>query len=189
VASEAEYVELGLQAEVDPVELAKRLDAVLSPGIDVLEGVTAVPGTSLADRIDASCWRIELPGVTFADAESAMTVFLAADVVEVERLMKQGVRRFDARQPVVSMTVSQVSEDDPASCVIIEIVVRHVTPSVRPDDVLSGLRVLAGLEPPVPPRALRLVQGGLTEQGGIVDPLEADRAAVVGERGTGTVPA
>jgi hypothetical protein len=46
---------------------------------------------------------------------------------------------------------------------------------VRPDDVLSGLRVVAALEPPVPPRAIRLAQGTLTAQGEIVDPLAADR--------------
>jgi hypothetical protein len=61
--------------------------------------------------------------------------------------------------------------------------VRQVTPSVRPDDVLSGLRVVADLEPPEPPRATRLAQGTLTAQGEIVDPLDADRdPAVIGER-------
>ncbi|WP_018351294.1 TIGR03936 family radical SAM-associated protein [Longispora albida] len=189
VASEAEYLELGLQTLADPAELAKRLDEVLSPGIDVVEAVTALPGTSLADRIDASHWRIDLPGLALAEVEAAVTAFLAAETVEVERLMKQGMRKLDARQPVVSATVSQVSEVDPAPCVIIELVVRHVTPSVRPDDVLSGLRVLAGLEPPVPPRALRLAQGALTEQGRISDPLDADREAIAGERGAETVSA
>jgi hypothetical protein len=54
---------------------------------------------------------------------------------------------------------------------------------VRPDDVLSGLRVVADLELPVPPRATRLAQGALTAQGGIADPFDADReAAVVGDR-------
>ena len=62
-----------------------------------------------------------------------------------------------------------------APCAIIDLVVRQVTPAVRPDDVLSGLRVVAGLEPPVPARVTRLAQGTLTPQGEIVDPLEADR--------------
>ncbi|GIG60952.1 radical SAM protein [Longispora fulva] len=189
VASEAEYLELGLQREVDPAELVRALDSVLSPGIDVLDGVVAAPGTTLADRIDASLWRIELPGVTHVDATSAVAAFLAAETIEVERLMKQGMRKLDAREPVISMIISQVSEVDPAPCVIIELVVRHVTPSVRPDDVLSGLRVLAGLEPSEPPRAFRLAQGALTETGDIVDPLEADRTTIGGERGVETVSA
>jgi hypothetical protein len=58
-------------------------------------------------------------------------------------------------------------------CAILDLVVRQVTPSVRPDDVLAGLRVVADLEPPVPPRATRLAQGRLTAEGEIVDPLVA----------------
>lgn len=61
-ASEAEYVEIGLTAPVDPAALAGALDAALPDGLDVLASVTAEPGTpALADLIDASRWRIELP--------------------------------------------------------------------------------------------------------------------------------
>jgi hypothetical protein len=67
------------------------------------------------------------------------------------------------------------SEGDGATCAILDLVVRQVTPSVRPDDVLSGLRVVADLELPVPPRAIRLAQGSLTAQDELVDPLLADR--------------
>jgi hypothetical protein len=41
------------------------------------------------------------------------------------------------------------------------------------------LRVVADLEPPVPPRATRLAQGTLTAHGEIIDPLLAvDQAAI-----------
>jgi hypothetical protein len=74
------------------------------------------------------------------------------------------------------------SEITAVRCAILDLVVRQVTPTVRPDDVLSGLRVVADLEPPVPPRATRLAQGRLTAQGEIVDPLDADRDGVaIGE--------
>jgi radical SAM-linked protein len=182
VASEAEYLEIGLQAEVDPDELRRALDASLSPGIDVLDAVVAAPGDSLADRIDASHWRIELPGVTAADARAAVTAFVAADDVLVERMTKQGRRSFDARNAVARISVDEVpaapSGVTAAPCAILDLVVRQVTPAVRPDDVLSGLRVVAGLEPPVPPRANRLAQGMLTAHGEIVDPLDADRQNV-----------
>ena len=62
VASEAEYLEIGLQAAVDPEQVRLALDAALSPGLDVLDGRGGAGGGSLADRIDASRWRIELPG-------------------------------------------------------------------------------------------------------------------------------
>ena len=178
VGSEAEYLEIGLQAEVDPAQLRLALDEALSPGLDVLEAVPAGEG-SLADRIDASRWRVELPSVDPAVAEAAVQSFLAAGEVLVERMTKQGRRSFDARAAVTHIAVTEQSDLPSgafaAPCAIIDLVVRQVTPAVRPDDVLSGLRVVAGLEPPVPPRVTRLAQGMLTAQGEIVDPLNADR--------------
>ena len=183
VGSEAEYLEIGLQAEVDPAQLRLALDEALSPGLDVLEAVPAGEG-SLADRIDASRWRVELPSVDPAVAEAAVQSFLAAGEVLVERMTKQGRRSFDARAAVTHIAVTEQSDLPSgafaAPCAIIDLVVRQVTPAVRPDDVLSGLRVVAGLEPPVPSRVTRLAQGTLTPQGEIVDPLDADRAAIGG---------
>ena len=183
VGSEAEYLEIGLQAEVDPAQLLIALDAALSPGLDVLEAVPAGEG-SLADRIDASRWRVELPSVDPAVAAAAVKSFLEAGEVLVERMTKQGRRSFDARAAVTHIAVTEQSDLPSgafaAPCAIIDLVVRQVTPAVRPDDVLSGLRVVAGLEPPVPPRVTRLAQGTLTPQGEIVDPLDADRAAIGG---------
>ena len=183
VGSEAEYLEIGLQAEVDPAQLRLALDEALSPGLDVLEAVPAGEG-SLADRIDASRWRVELPSVDPAVAAAAVKRFLDAGEVLVERITKQGRRTFDARAAVTHIAVTEQSdlpsEAFAAPCAIIDLVVRQVTPAVRPDDVLSGLRVVAGLEPPVPPRVTRLAQGMLTPQGEIVDPLDADRAAIGG---------
>jgi radical SAM-linked protein len=184
VASEAEYLEIGLQSQADPAELRAALDAALSPGLDVLDAVEATEGTSLAERIDASHWRLELPDVPAVVAAAAVSAFLAADEVLVERMTKQGRRSFDARAAVMSVEVASEapvpSGADGVRCAIIDLVVRQVTPAVRPDDVLSGLRVVAGLEPPVPPRATRLAQGRLvqstfTQQLEIVDPLDADR--------------
>ncbi|GGL14650.1 TIGR03936 family radical SAM-associated protein [Mangrovihabitans endophyticus] len=179
VASEAEYLEIGLRERVDPARLRAALDAALSPGLDVIEAVVASEGTGLADRIEASRWRIELSQVDPAAAARAVDAFRAADDVQVERMTKQGRRAFDARAAVTRIVLEErsgvPSEAGAAPCAIIDLVVRQVTPAVRPDDVLSGLRAVAGLEPPVPPRVTRLAQGLLTSQGEIVDPLEADR--------------
>jgi radical SAM-linked protein len=187
VASEAEYLEIALRAPVDPAELALALDRALSPGLDIIETVEASAG-SLPDRIDASAWLIELPGVERAVAVAAVQRFLDATEVPVERLTKQGRRRFDARHAVERLRVVDAviearsdapSGVDAAPCAILDLVVRQVTPAVRPDDVLSGLRVVADLELPVPPRATRLAQGQLTAHGEMMDPLAADREAAV----------
>jgi radical SAM-linked protein len=176
MASEAEYLEIALRAPMDPAEVRVALDAALSPGLDVLDAVEA-DGETLADRIDASAWRIELPDVDVERLAPAVAAFLAAPEVIVERLTKQGRRRFDVRSPVVRADASDAARAPGAAngfrCAILDLVVRQVTPSVRPDDVLAGLRVVADLEPPVPPRVTRLAQGRLTANGEIVDPLVA----------------
>jgi radical SAM-linked protein len=192
VASEAEYLEIGLQARVDPEWLRGVLDEALSPGLDVLAAVADPGGASLADRIDASRWRIELDGVSPAEAAGAVTAFLGASEVLVERLTKQGRRRFDARAaverievvgdridvvPDVTSAPGTADGGGRPGCAILDLVVRQVIPSVRPDDVLAGLKVAADLEPPVPPRVTRLAQGKLTALGELIDPLHVDREA------------
>jgi radical SAM-linked protein len=171
VASEAEYLEIGLQSAVEPDALVEALDAALSPGLDILAAVVAPEGgPSLADRITTAHWSIELPGVNRDTAAAAVQAFLDAPEVMVERMTKQGRRHFDARAAVVSIIVGSSAEPG-VTCAILELVARLVSPSVRPDDVLSGLRVVADLEPPVPPRVVRRAQGMLTAQGEISDPL------------------
>jgi radical SAM-linked protein len=170
VASEAEYVEIGLAEHRDLDDLRRALDDSLPDGIDIIEAVDAPTGTSLADRIEASRWQIRLPGVDHAAVVQAVEVFLEAETIPVERLVKAGMRTLDARAAVVGMRV------ETGDCAILHLVVRHVTPAVRPDDVLSGLRIVADLVPPVPPEATRYAQGPLTETGEVGDPLAPDRS-------------
>jgi radical SAM-linked protein len=163
-ASEAEYVELGLAEHRDPAELRRALDTSLPDGLDVLEVVEAGPG-ALADRLEASDWVVELPGADVGALREAVAAFLARDVVEVERLTKNGPRALDARGPVTSLTV-----DPAASEPTLRLVCRHVTPTVRPQEVLAGLEVATGFAPPQPHRSTRLRQGPLRD-GAVTDPL------------------
>ena len=171
-ASEAEYVEIGLAERRDPEEVRAALDASLPPGIDVLECVEALGPGSLADRIDATTWRVELPGVAPAELAAAVEAFLAADVVTVEKRTKNGLRDIDARPAVAA-----ASAGEEAGCAILHMVVRQVTPAVRPDDVLAALAAVADLRPPSPPRAVREAQGRLDDNGTVADPLGPDRVA------------
>jgi radical SAM-linked protein len=180
-ASEAEYLELGLHTQVDPDWARAALDEALSPGLDILAVRVAPPGSgSLADRIDASLWRVELPGVSPVRLEQAADAFLAADEVLVERMTKQGRRRFDTRAAVMLLAPRAVPDTAPGSpCAMMDVVVRQVAPAVRPDDVIAGLRVVADLEPPSPPRATRLAQGILRPPGEIADPMaDGEHASV-----------
>ena len=171
-ASEAEFAEIQLVRHLDPQLVRRELDSALPEGLDVLEAVQAYGG-SLADRIDASRWRIELPGVGGDELSHAVEELMARDHVPVQRLGKDGRRTIDARAALFSLRV----EESTPSCGILTAVVRQVTPAVRPDDVLSALFVVAGLELPVPARANRVAQGRLDDDGELVDPLSPDRAA------------
>ena len=172
-ASEAEYLEIGVARRCDPEELRAALDAALPVDVAVLEVVEAAEGTgSLADRIDTSVWRVELPGVEFKELRAAVDAFLASDVVTVAKRTKNGLKDIDARPSVVSASASAG-----AGCAILHVVVRQVTPAVRPDAVLAGLVAVADLRPPSPPRAVREAQGRLDDTGTVADPLGPDRAA------------
>jgi len=175
VASEAEYLEIGLAREVDIEALRAALDAALPDGLDIVEAVPAGPG-SLPARMHASAWRIELPGVDAQTATAAVAAFLACEELPVQRATKDGQRTIDARSPVLSAVVSGIAaEADQTARAILDLVVRQVTPAVRPDDVLAALRAVAGLAPDSPPVAVRVAQGPLDDSGAVGDPLAADR--------------
>ena len=167
-ASEAEYLELALAQVVVPADVHALLDEALPPGLDVLEVVES-PGGSLADLLEASRWRIEVSAERAA-VEAAAERFLAAPEVLVERMTKKGMREFDARAAVVSLTVDGAGERTGA---VLDVVLRHGTPAVRPDDVLRGLAAVAGLDAGEAPLMTRLAQGPLTAEHGVGDPLAA----------------
>ena len=188
VASEAEYLEIGLTRPIEPGVLATMLDAALPDGLDVL-AAAAAEGTPLAERIDASEWRIALLGVAPDDLRDAVAALQAAEAVVVERVTPSGRREIDVRGALVGASVAvetppdDVTEATPRSsltpgaavCAILTAVVRQTTPAVRPDDVLGALAVVAGLKPPVPAKATRMAQGLLDDRGRLADPLGPDR--------------
>lgn len=183
VASEAEYLEIGLAELRDPAQIRADLDAALPAGLDIVQVVDAAPG-ALADQLEASVWAIELPGVALAEAQAALAAFLAAELVEVTRTTKNGPRTFDARAAVLTARVTareagteRRDGTDEVPCAILDMVVRQVTPAVRPDDVLAGLARVGDLRPPQSPRVTRLAQGPLgVDSSEVHDPLAPQRS-------------
>jgi radical SAM-linked protein len=164
VASEAEYLSLGVTQRQEAAAVRMRLDAALPDGIDVID-VTEDAGGLPADRLTVSQWQVVLPGVTHESVAPAVESFLALASAPVERLTSKGLRRMDARSAVVTLDARQ-AESGAAELLM---VVRHTVPAVRPDDVLTALREVSGLDWPVPPVMTRLVQGFL-EGAGVVAP-------------------
>ena len=154
-ASEAEYLEIGLAEQVDPEQLRVVLDQALPVGLDVV-AVAESPGGALADLLTASRWRLDTAAAPEALA-AAVTDFLAAEAVLVERMTKKGLREFDARAAVASLRADGSSLD---------LVLNHTVPAVRPDDVLSALRNLTGLDTGPAPLLTRLEQGVPGEEPG-----------------------
>jgi hypothetical protein len=148
------------------------LDEALPQGLDVLEVVEASAG-SLADRLEASDWVMEFAGLSPADLEQAAATLWGLERAEVTRMFKTGPKTFDVRSALVSL--SAVPSERPG-CAILRVVVRHTTPAVRPDDVLTALRAVTELAPTSPPLVTRLAQGPLqTATAGVADPLAADK--------------
>ncbi|HEX6576844.1 MAG TPA: TIGR03936 family radical SAM-associated protein [Jiangellaceae bacterium] len=158
-ASEAEYLEISLTQARDPADVARSLDAALPAGLDVVEVVEAA-GDSLADRLQASVWRIEMPAAEPKSLAAAVAKFLAAGSVEVSRVTKNGSRVLDARAAVVRL---EVDIDRDAGIPVLLAAIRHLTPTVRPDDLVTALGRLGAGPPGQPYVSTRLTQGPLDE--------------------------
>jgi radical SAM-linked protein len=190
VASEAEYLSLALTAQQAETQVCRRLNAALPDGIDVID-VTEAGGDGSPSagssttrsggfgHLEASEWRMVLPGVAPEVARRAVDGFLARAEVPVERLTDKGVRRMDARAALIEMTVLDSAALDTTAleqavldkavldkaetgfdgCAILRMVVLHTAPAVRPEDIVTALREQDGIVPSSPPMITRLAQG------------------------------
>lgn len=154
-SSAAEFLEISLTEPVDLNIVKTELNAALPEGFDIETVEDAAGLAPLLELLQASHWQIELPGVDLATAQNAVANFLATEEILVERLTRKGIRRFDCRAAVVQIGVIF------DRCAILDLVVRHETPAVRPDDVLIGLQQVGVVEPASAPKVHRIAQGPL----------------------------
>jgi radical SAM-linked protein len=163
-ASEAEYLEIALTGVCAAPDVRDRLNAALPDGIDVIEVLELAGGLGgeRGLRLEMSQWRVVLPGVDPGTAARAVAAFLAANSVMVERTTSKGTRRLDARAAVIALELDRhAAEVGGTGSAMLHLVVRHLTPAVRPDDVLTALSIVADLAPSSPPLVTRLAQGPL----------------------------
>ncbi|ESK60041.1 hypothetical protein PAJL_640 [Cutibacterium acnes HL042PA3] len=160
-ASEAEYLEVALAEVCDPQKVLMVLGREMPPGMEVLE-VVETDRTPFTELLTASAWLIEPAGDVPGLAEAVEAV-MTAETVDVQRMTKSGMRTFDVRAALIGLDVAN-------GCV--RLMLRHVTPLVRPDDVL---RALATRCPAVDAaRVTRLAQGACNEDASGVSTALAD---------------
>ncbi len=150
-ASEAEYLELAVTRLCEPDDVCRRLDAALPDGIDVIEVVEAA-GKSGEAQLEASEWEVIWPGLPrILDARAAVLSLVSTTGRTADRATGGGHE-----------AAGRAGQDPAAGCAILRMVVRQMTPAVRPDDILAALRQLSALEPASPPLVTRLWQGPLS---------------------------
>lgn len=160
-ASEAEYFEIQLTRVCEPEQLRTDLNEALPADLDILDVAESLPG-ALADRLEASCWQLDFAAEEADDVAAATATLLARGGATVTRMTKRGEREFDVRSAITGLSV-----DGPQATLLL----RHLTPLVRPDDVVAALASYGDLHPTRPPQVTRLSQGPLLDDGTIGDPL------------------
>jgi len=206
--SEAEYLIVRLSKAMSADQVALALGQTMPPDLPILR-VQELGSSDMASRLEASHWRIELPGVSHTDLAAAAATLLALDsavitrpprgdkpaiarevrpgIVHLEVLDKADLPKkallgneYDVENPALgsppgrksSVPAGVPASPNPGRCGILDVVIRHSTPAVRPDDVIAALTEAAGLAVNALPRFTRLAQGLLRgNAGSIQDPL------------------
>ena len=142
-ASEAEYLEIGLAEVVDPADVHAAARRGAARRARRPRGRRVAAGGSLADLLEASRWRI--------DARRAGSTRRAAGGRRVPRRGGGGGRADDQEGAARASTAARRSSRWRADAVRrrgarLDLVLRHAVPVVRPDDVLTGLARLGGLD-------------------------------------------
>ena len=158
-ASEAEYLEIGAGRGRRPGRRPRALDEALPEGLDVLEVVERRAG-SLADRLEASRWRLDARRPSPEAGDAAVDAFLAVDEVLGRADDQEGAARSSTAGPPSSR--STAASGEATGTVRLDVVLRHTVPAVRPDDVLTGLRAVGRPRAGGAPLLTRLAQGPST---------------------------
>lgn len=183
-----------------PGSLADRIDGsvwrIAMPGVDpgrLAEAVAVLEATPVVEvermtkngprtlDVRSALVRLTVDGVTDALDDRHPNDARCADDAPGDDRRPGG----DAARRATGEVTDRRTRAGRSVCGTLCLVVRHTTPAVRPDDVVSALRTVAGLEPPVPVTATRTEQGRLGASGELLDPLEEDRATTGRESAPG----
>lgn len=161
-ASDAEYFEIGVSRPCDPSDVKSVLNQHLPDGFRIVS-VAVASGIKLANRLEASQWRLHIPDASPAAVAEAVAGFLAADRVLIMRQSKKKERQINVREQVLQLK---------ADATTVLATIRHSEPTIRPDELFEVLQRFSHQLGEIM-LAHRLIQGPLGEDGTIKDPLSS----------------
>ena len=145
-ASEAEYLELALAEVVDPAAVHAALDEALPDGLDVVEVVESPGGEPGRPARGQPLAASSCPVPRRGGRRPAVAAFLAAAEVLVAADDQEGAARL--RLPGGRALVAGRWPGRRRRGPGLDLVLRHVEPAVRPDDVLAGLAAVSAASSP-----------------------------------------
>jgi radical SAM-linked protein len=137
----AEYLDMTLDAPVDPDEAAQRIGAQLPDGVDVVAAGVIEPGTtSLQEDVSSCTWEISVPAVVAGDLDTAVGRVLDADSLPLQRERKGRHVVDDLRPSVLSLVCTSDAE---GAVLLAELGTRPR--GVRPSELAQALGIELGL--------------------------------------------
>jgi radical SAM-linked protein len=173
--STAEYLDIALDAPLDPSQLAADIGPLLPDGVDVLVAGIVEPGaTSLQEDVSSCTWEIDVPAISPNDLDLAIGGVLDAESLPIHRERKGRDVVDDLRPSVLALSCS--TSDAGGFRLVAELGTRPR--GVRPSELARVMGIEFGL-------ARRTCQW-IERDGSRWEPLRADTlgVAVLSERGS-----
>lgn len=164
VTSDTEYMDMDLRENTEPAEVARRLAAVLPPGIEI-KSIRLVPDLSPPLMAVVSRARYDVrvrltASVTPEQLQDYINETLSRKELIIERNTKKGPKPKDIRPGILSLT-GQLAGDEAVFDMLLQ---TGNEGNIRPEEVIRGLYKATGL--PVDPDSVRIHRTGLFfEQG------------------------
>lgn len=105
VESQAEYMDMFVVSGISPLEVRERLNGVLPEGLRIMESEEVdAKSPSISTLIDATRYRITVPGADPAELQKRCVQFLAHDTFAIQRTKKGQTTTVDLRGETVSLS-------------------------------------------------------------------------------------
>ena len=170
--SRAEYLDLELRDPIDPADLPAALSAALPDGLDVTGAAALVPrAPALQEAVTTVAYEVQVADLAPAGLTTAVDAALAAETLPIPTTRKGRDVVVDLRPGLEHL---EVAGQGPATFLAVELSTR--SRSIRPAELLTALRILAGVDAGDGEDRVLRTQQWIERDGARLEPLEADRA-------------